>query len=137
MRSVGCGWVQDVFGLRSSGHDHLYIPTCLALDQTPRQVTRKSRTRCLRADKSCKSRSTREGHAPVAKPRPVRQPFGSFWHSERRKCIWCMVTNSTTLSNQLQEEEKFGTSLLSGTEKFFKSSRPRNVLFGLLSNAFP
>ena len=48
-----------------------------------------------------------------------------------------MVTQSTTLSNQLQEEEKLESIHLSGTEKSFESSRPRNVLFGLLSNAFP
>jgi hypothetical protein len=45
--SAGRGWVQDVFGLRSLGHDRLYIPACLTRDQTPRQVTRGSRTRRL------------------------------------------------------------------------------------------
>ena len=36
-----------------------------------------------------------------------------------------------------QEEKQLELSHLSGTEKFFESLRPREVLFGLLSNAFP
>lgn len=79
--SAGCGRVQDVFGLRSSGYDPLYNPPCLAPDQTPHQVTGKSRTCRLRTNEANTTRRTRGRRAPVANPRLVRRFIG---HVETR-----------------------------------------------------
>ena len=66
--SAGRGWVQDVFGLRSSVPSRLYIPASLARDQTPRQVTGMSRTCRLQANQ------TRQDASNASKARTCGKP---------------------------------------------------------------